>query len=385
MSDFSVRVVRIDSVADHPNADRLSINRILGFETISAKNADGGHLYESGDLVAYVPEAALLPEYMLRLGGFWDDVNRRGILSGPRGNRVKAIRLRGIVSQGLVFPVVFNPHENAFYVCGRQVAVADEMGIEDLDVTELLGITKYEPSVPVRLAGEQTGCRHTRKYDFESIQRRPNLFEPGEVVVCLEKLHGTCFQIGYVPGLGIADAFGDGNIYVTSKGLGGAGRVIRNNDANAGNLYVRMFHKLNEIGFAEKLATLSKETGGAEIRVFGEIFGVCVQDLTYGTTEPSYRVFDITVADVFLPARQMSEAARLLGAEPVPFLYEGPFSLARMTELRDGRDCITGSHIREGIVIRSSAEAIHPRYGRKIAKFVSPDYLLRKGETTEFQ
>ena len=41
MSTFEVPILAIDDVYDHPNADRLSIIRVRGYEAISAKLEDG--------------------------------------------------------------------------------------------------------------------------------------------------------------------------------------------------------------------------------------------------------------------------------------------------------------------------------------------------------
>ena len=59
MATFEVKAVKIDEVTDHPNADRLSMNRIGGFIAISNK-VDGKHRYRAGDLVVYVPEGAVI-------------------------------------------------------------------------------------------------------------------------------------------------------------------------------------------------------------------------------------------------------------------------------------------------------------------------------------
>ena len=50
------------------------------------------------------------------------------------------------------------------------------------------------------------------------------------------------------------------------------------------------------------------------------------------------------------------------------------------TAMRDGKDTISGTHVREGIVIRSVVEGDNGGQ-RKIGKFVSPDYILRKNPT----
>ena len=186
MSDFAVRVLPVRNVRDHPNADRLSIMDVLGYVTISAKLEDGSHRYKDGDQIVYVPEGAVVPEWLLK-PGFWKDDPEggpgKGILAGSKGNRVKAMRLRQIFSQGIMFAV-----ENGF--------VKNEAGevlevVEGDDVAEFLNITKYEPPIPVAMAGEVAAIfGKTANYDFESIQSVPDLFTVGEAVVATEKLHG---------------------------------------------------------------------------------------------------------------------------------------------------------------------------------------------------
>lgn len=62
---------------------------------------------------------------------------------------------------------------------------------EGVDLQEYLGITKYEPPIPVHLAGEVKNLMgKTLKYDIENIQKYPNVLEQGELVVMTEKLHG---------------------------------------------------------------------------------------------------------------------------------------------------------------------------------------------------
>ena len=76
----------------------------------------------------------------------------------------------------------------------------------------------------------------------------------------------------------------------------------------------------------------------------------------------------------------------------VPVLYVGPFSKAVVLEHTDGNTVIQPAHtrnyieqIREGVVVKATDGSYHKHYGRKIAKSVSNAYLLRKGDTTEFQ
>jgi RNA ligase (TIGR02306 family) len=105
MSTFEVKVVKIDSVEHHPDADRLSLVKIAGYVCISAKLEDGSHRYKAGDLVVYIPEAAVLPEWLLKKMGFWKEVENKGTLAGSKGDRVKCVKLRNQFSQGIIYPL----------------------------------------------------------------------------------------------------------------------------------------------------------------------------------------------------------------------------------------------------------------------------------------
>ena len=105
MSTFEVPVLRVDEAIGHPDADRLTINTIGGYRCISNKFEDGSWRYNTGDLVVYIPEGSLLPEWLLRRLGMWNDEKGCGFLAGSKGNRVKAVCLRGQISQGLILPL----------------------------------------------------------------------------------------------------------------------------------------------------------------------------------------------------------------------------------------------------------------------------------------
>jgi hypothetical protein len=77
------------------------------------------------------------------------------------------------------------------------------------------------------------------------------------------------------------------------------------------------------------------------------------------------------------------EVCKGLNIKPVPVLYRGPYSKEIVLEHTDGKTTL-GNCIREGVVVKSANEDRSRHFGRKIAKSVSNDYLLRKGNTTEF-
>src|SRR5260370_7359704 len=92
MARFVVEVLRLTNVEPHPNADRLDLAVVGNYRVIVAKGS-----FHTDDLVAYIPEAALLPEALI------DELGVRNYLAGPQHNRGKAQTLRGILSQVLVY------------------------------------------------------------------------------------------------------------------------------------------------------------------------------------------------------------------------------------------------------------------------------------------
>ncbi len=148
-------IQRVLEVLPHPESDNLNINKIGGGFTVVSNKEDGKSRYNVGDLVVYVPENAIVPDYLLRQG-YWDDAKGKGILAGGKGNRVKGRKFAGVVSEGLVFPLVYSNSLHAFdySIAGRYViepTAFDEFPTEaqmiGMDVTEILGITEYIPQL----------------------------------------------------------------------------------------------------------------------------------------------------------------------------------------------------------------------------------------------
>jgi len=200
MSIFSCPVVRVSEVIEHPNADRLSIVKLegMGFTCISAKLEDGSPRYKVGDFVVYIPSAAVLPEWLLKSMGFWNDETGKGTLTGADGNRVKPLKLRGVFSEGVLYPLnaygedefLTNDPTKAVYWFVEDPIGEKAVNLGD-DARSFLGITKYSPPIPTAMAGEVANMfGHTVKYDFDRWEQNTELFEPGEQVVASEKIHG---------------------------------------------------------------------------------------------------------------------------------------------------------------------------------------------------
>lgn len=387
MSTFEVKVIRINEVYDHPNADRLSIVKIGGYNCISAKvevNGELTHRYVPGDLAVYIPEGAVLPEWLLKHLGFWNEDANKGTLNGSNGDRIKAVKLRGILSEGVLFgPVKTAGADKYLHTPGLPVGDEEEdngyiIVNEGDELAEELGIVKYEPPVPIHMSGQIYGLHgKTIKYDIENYKKYPDVFQDGEEVIASEKLHGTFCGIGYWPNLNNYELspreFG-GNFFVFSKGLGAQGLVFKNNEANKNNIYVRT---LNRLLANTNLSSLGNKTH--PVFVLGEIFGPGIQDLHYGQKEPTFRVFDISTDYQFLNDVELGAWVEELGLTRVPVMYRGPFSTEKMEELKEGKSTFDNKQIREGIVIKPVIERETDELGRVILKFVSDAYLTRKG------
>ena len=409
MSEFEVKVVKIDDVIDHPNADRLSIVKIAGYDCISAKLEDGSHRYKPGNLVVYIPEQSILPDSMLKKMGFWDQ--GRGTLSGSSGNRVKAIKLRQVVSQGILYPVhSYHKPTGEFVVYDPDYGQYDdnhkfEFVSEGTNVAEFLGITKYEPTIPVSMRGKVGNLfGYTKSYDIENLQKYNNVFQEGEPVVMTEKLHGTLCQIGFLTNLpedkrdDVLEIAPGIWVYATSKGLAKSGLIQKATDDNLENIYVKAMQDFlsNGVAVSEVKNLLNGDTHN--VYIFGEIYGKGVQDLDYGTDAPQFKVFDIYIsnnypnsdnyiAGKYMESLELTNFCIRANINRVPLIYTGPFSMQEAIAARDGKT-VAGNqkHIREGVVIRPFIEREQRGLpdNRAQLKFVSPDYLLRK-DGTEFQ
>ena len=358
MATFSVQVVSV-LIEPHHNADALEIARIGGYCSIVRKGQ-----FADGDLVAYIPEQAIVPDSIL------EELGLTGRLAGAKANRVKAIRLRGVLSQGICYPA------RPGWRLGQ-------------DVTEELGIVKYEPPVPTNMAGlvYGAGLDRTIRYDVENIKRYPDVLVAGEDVVFTEKVHGTWAQLGLVsPHMADPE---HGRLVVSSKGYASRGLAfIPDAPENETNLYLRMARHLDIAVRIDRVFS----TTGASVFVLGEVFGRGVQDLAYGASAAAdetlgFRVFDIYVGDPgigkYLDDADLSAATAAMGLQRVPVLYRGPLSVDVLAAHTAGRETVSGrsAHVREGIVVRPVVERRHPTLGRVQLKSINPKYLTRKGGT----
>lgn len=406
MSEFTVDVVRV-TIEPHPNADALEIARVGGYLSLVRKGD-----YQTGDLAAYIPSDALLPDWLLKSLGMWDDMNGKGMLSGAGGRRVRPKRLRGIFSEG----ILLKPRAQLFDqpIGGETVNYAQfstdvpntiVQAIEGQNVAQGLGIKKYEVAVPAHLAGNAAGgdLDATFSYDFDNIKKNPTMFDGIEVVIT-EKLHGTHLQVGLIPeriwaGKSWAEKcpsfdLGEQGIWkgtVTSKGLGGKGIMLDPNDS--GNLYVQtvLDGKIWDV-IASQTKSAPFVTGEQQpVFLFGEIYGgkdPVQTGFSYGSNKPTFRAFDLAIGTrnkhIFAAHDDFIGFCGIYDIPVVPVLWRGTFDQGVMLRLTDGDTTLDDAHMREGVVVKAAFEGRDKLGRRLIAKSISEAYLLRKGKVSEF-
>ena len=355
MSKFECELVTI-TIEKHPNADRLEIAKVNDYICIVEKG-----IYKSGDTAIYIPEGAIVPKNIL------DELGLE--LAGKDKNRVKAIKLRKILSQGILYPItgkVFlkNTNLTSLYISG--------------ELALYMGIKKYEPVIPHTMNG---AVEHTSEdlmhYDIENIKKFPNLLKNGEKVLITEKIHGTLCRMSY--------SSNEKQWYVSSKGLGNKGFVyVTNGNKNRENIYTLMLNRYTHV-----LDYLVKSYPDRDITLFGEIYGV--QDLKYDG-QKDMLLFDIHVQyHGFLPWNRLVDVSAESKCSTdeytlrtVPILYIGSFNENVLKTYTSGKSFL-GSNIREGCVIKPYVDRYDNLSTRVIVKSVSEQYLTRSGDITEYE
>jgi RNA ligase (TIGR02306 family) len=389
MSEFRCEVVRVQ-IEEHPNADAIEIARVGDYQSIVRKGQ-----FKNGDLAVYIPEQAVVPEWLLKEIGLWDEAKKGG-LAGSAGNRVRAVKLRGVLSQGLMFGGD-QLDDEVLVMTGR-----DDKGLpfgvglkEGADAAEHLGIVKYEPPLPshfgVHNIPKEPGAHldTTHKYDFDNLKKMPTMFDDGEEVVITEKVHGTLIQVGVVPTAQAKDEYFAGRVLISSKGMGARGYIIDHNDET--NLYAQAAKKHGLLESMLERFGEAADRHGQPIFIIGEVFGKTasgagVQDLTYTDEVLDFRAFDICIGnrgtERYLEWDHFVKYVQAIEVQHVPLLYRGPYSKQVVLEHTDGNTTLSDKkQIREGVVVKSAFEARNRHFGRKIAKSVSEAYLLRKNAT----
>jgi RNA ligase (TIGR02306 family) len=367
MSTFACPVVEIQGHGKHKNADTLRITQVEGSTCIFKEGA-----FDKGDWAVFCPVDAVVPLDRSYFAWLRDPKK-----PNKTHHRVKAMRLRGVFSDGFltplreIFPEFEKTREAGIYLGRTAEGVEHEVKLGS-DLSEVLGVTKAEDILPPALHGDsERDPGFMPVYDLEPWKKYRGVFENGEQVVITEKLHGTNSRFCYK----------DGRLWVGSHK-----RIVATDALSDGTIpRPNMWWAIaRQYGLEEKLKELP------ELVVFGEVYGD-VQDLKYGVPpgERRFAVFDIyeTALHEYAPWPLLKAFCDRLGLPTVPVLYEGPYSadlVEGLTNPPEGQPAYTSTIagcIREGVVVKTQKERWNPETRRTILKHVSQAYLLRKGGT----
>lgn len=362
MSSNMVEVVEILDIKPHPNADRLDLAFVKGWQVIVGKGE-----YRKSDKVIYIPIDSVLPDYLLKI------LFPEGSKVVPSKGRIKTIKLRGAISQGMI--VSF-----------------DALGMEELplgmNVAEALGITKYEPpQAPVQMRGAAVSVKqvnpHFHKYtDIENFKNHTGLFEKGEIVVCTEKIHGTNFRAGWVKTVPntwwkkVKKFFGK---LPEWEFVYGSRNVQLHDKPNAKTFYTENVYKKTVEAYR-----LKERLDPGEV-LYGEVYGDGIQKgYTYGCGpgETKLVVFDVQVGEAYLSSAELGDWLLNACLPSVPILFVGEYDETGVKELAKGPSILhPATSVREGIVIRPIHET-KTHMGRKLLKLINDDYLMK--DQTDF-
>ena len=167
---------KIEEVSPINGADLIVAYRVDGWWVVDKKG-----LYQVGDLVVYCEVDSWIPH---ELAPFLSKGKEPRVFEGVPGERLRTVRLKGQLSQGLFL-------KPADVMDAKQFTLAGIGG----DVSELLGIKKWEPALPTQLAGQVRGNfpQEIPKTDQERVQNIRNFEQThhGELYEVTEKLHGS--------------------------------------------------------------------------------------------------------------------------------------------------------------------------------------------------
>jgi len=368
---YKVPLTTITEINEHPNADRLELARVYGFDVIIGKGS-----FNVGDSVIYIPiDSILPPELELHLFP-------EGSKIKLTKNRVRQIKIRSIVSQGmLISPDAIN------IVYGFTPTKIES------DHAELLKVTKYEPPTrgngttgPVRKRKPLQNVNFHKYNGLTNIKWSPLLFNR-EIVVYQEKIHGSNTRAGMLP-------FEAHSLWERIKGFFGLNPEY---EFCYGSNNVQLQKRKDKTGFYgedvygkvfREINAESKLLNGETI--FGELYGEGIQkNYDYGVKgKHKFVLFDVKVLNedgtqTWLNPDEVKRYAEERGFDMVPELYRGPF-----IDLEHARDHTVGNSVMapsqkvmEGLVVKSVENYCGVDGNKRALKMLSEAYLGNKSNT----
>lgn len=347
-------VQRVSALVPIEGADFIELAQIEGWRAVVKKGE-----FAVGDLAVFFEIDAIppdLPEFRF----LWTPRNtpEGEIVARPPKFRIRTMKLRGQLSQGLLLPFS-TAAEVARQLGAEPLSVAD--CLEGDDLTALLGVQKYEPPLPG--GGFRANFPGVlSKTDEMRIQSEPEVLAEltGLPYVITLKYDGTSSTF-------LSNPLDSGAFHVCGRNFS-----IQEGD----NLYWRVAKRY---GLAEKLT----DPAFSHYAIQGEIVGPGIQKNPLGLKEVSlfvFSVFDVPEGK-YLSHDAAQQVIADLGLTPVAVVEEGDgfaHTQPSLLKLAEGRYEGTNNE-REGIVIRPREERHSPTLGGRLSfKAISNTYLLKE-------
>ena len=337
------KIVRVDGVVPIVGADAIEAAKLGGW-TVVVKKAE----FKPGDLAVYFEIDSFLPQGNPAWQFLVDKSSRS--FNDVTGHVLRSIKLRGQVSQGLLLPLTIDAR--------LATLSGDDIG---KDVSDILGVVKYEPPVSAELAGIARGLFPSRvsKTDQERIQNLALELEQWLQDSTLswevtEKLEGSSCTFAWL----------DDDLHVCS-------RNIDLMDAPGNSLW-RLAREL------DIPAKFSAGFSGRNLALQGEIVGFGVQGNIYGLRKQQFFLFDVYDADQarYLTPSERQVIAQQMGLTQVPviesgFRLPGVAAMDALLAMADGASALKPDQLREGLVFKANAQSVS-------FKAVSNKYLLKQ-------
>ena len=336
---------KIDALRPIEGADAIECAIVGGWTCVVKKGE-----YTAGDLAVYCEIDSFIPStiapFLTKPGHY------AKTFEGVEGERLRTMKLRGQLSQGLLLP-----HDT---VWDKNMFDFNRFGEGD-DVSEVLGITKYEAPIPAELAGEVKGMFPSMipKTDQERIQNLSVELEQWRTEQLTwevtEKLDGSSMTVYRI----------DDYVGVCSRNLD----LKRNEDNSLWRAALK--HDLEE-----KL-----KISGQNIAVQGELIGNGIQGNKYQMRDQDFYVYDIYDIDAgryYTPAERKA-FVEVFGLNHCPVL--GTYETAELTTVEhllkfaEGKSVmgdITGPE-REGLVFKCHQKQVS-------FKAISNKFLMKHGD-----
>ena len=370
-STHRANVVRIEALLPHNNADNLELVHIGGYQCVVRKGS-----FKVGDLAVYIQPDSVVPQTE-PFKFIWEGhVGLDGTVP-ERRRRITVKKLRKEYSEGLLMPLSDFPEWQ--YTTYEGDDLAHDLGIthyEPIEIGQMKGESGTAPRrrYPRTLKGWALWTLHKlglRKqygsvdtglevpiYDVDAYKNFQNAFEPGELVVVTEKVHGSNARYVYL----------DGTMY--------AGSHRQWKHEKSGCVFRKVLEQqpwIEEWCRAHEGSTL-----------YGEVVPT-QKDFNYGCTgdQKKFLVFDIRRSDGTWEKPWGPNDRKYFGViddmVTVPVLYAGQFDMEAIKKLVDGQSMVEGAkHIREGVIINAAEERHVRGLGRLQLKIVSNAYLEKQ-------